>query len=475
MVEVLIVGAGPVGLNLAVCLSNLGINYRIIDKKPQATQTSNAIGVNPRTLEIWQTLGFANQALARGTNIKSSGWYDEGKLLNKIEFALVKSKYNFMLSLPQAETERLLNEQLEKMGKAIEWDTELISYTDNGNKIVAICSKKGREEKIEASWMIGCDGYRSAVRELSGISRTCHDLTQHFIMVDAQLNGNVPTDEFSISFHDDGVLFFFPMKDSIRVVAEISHDTAHKNVAVGSAQDTVIFNDILSKRFPGLSIKQIEWASSFYVHECLVDTYYKNHVVLCGDAAHTHSPAGGQGMNTGIQDTWNLSWKLAHIIRNEASEKLLESYQAERYQVGHEVLSRSGKITSIGATNNKMVQALRNFGISHLMGMDKVAAKFVNSIGQTDICYFKSKLVNHKAVTHNKVLRYQSDKIEWMLLTKYKVSAHGLPSYINIRHSDSDLLHKREFCLIRPDGYIATYANKIDEIQDFLRLNGFNL
>lgn len=467
--DVLIVGAGPVGLNLALCLSHLGISYRIIDKKSGLNTTSNAIGVNPRTLEVWQTLGIADEAIKRGLKLQAASWYDNGKFLNAADFALSKSEYKFMLALPQAHTEQLLNEQLAKFSAAVEWNTELISFTDD-SKVIAICKHQDNTEQIEANWIVGCDGYRSSVRDLSGISRVCHDLTQHFIMVDAQLNGEISHAEMSVGFHDDGILFFFPMKGSMRIVAEISGDSTHSGVKIG---DKAIFDDILSKRFPGLSIKEIEWASAFYVHECLAERYLKNHVILCGDAAHTHSPAGGQGMNTGIQDTWNLAWKLAHVLRGEASSELLESYHNERHQIGAEVLERSGRITKVGTTSNKVLQAVRNFGISHIVGLDMVASKFVNSIAQTDIYYNQSSLIDAKQVLALEKSRHQMSEISWLLLSSEPLGTQELPSFIHVKQSDEHHLVLFTMCLIRPDGYIALYANTVAEVIQFLQQNKF--
>lgn len=472
--EILIVGAGPVGLNLALCLSNLGIKYRIIDKRSGLNVTSNAIGVNARTLEIWETLGFADEALKRGLALNVATWCDDGKPLGHASFSHVDSKYKIMLSLPQAHSEQLLFEQLTKFGINVEWDTTLIELTNSNNTAQVICKKNDITEEIEAKWVIGCDGYHSTVRNLAGIERGCHDLTQHFIMVDAQLNGILPLNEMTVSFHDDGLLFFLPMRNNVRIVADISKDPEYRQIKIG---DAAIFNAILSKRFPGVSIKHIDWASAFYVHECLATQYYKNRVILCGDAAHTHSPAGGQGMNTGVQDTWNLAWKLTHILRNQASEKLLETYHMERHEVGQTVLNRSDKLTQVGSLNNKIMQAIRNFGISHLISLDKVAHKFTNSIAQTDIFYTDTSLVNTKQILHYGKARYQLEKIEWLLLVRNKLTNnHNLPNFIKIKEAPtSDLLKDLPLCLIRPDGYIALYATDISEIDNFLTINGFQI
>lgn len=469
--DVLIVGAGPVGLNLAVCLSNLGIKYRIIDKRPSLNVTSNAIGVNARTLEIWETLGFADEALKRGLQLDLATWCDSGKLLSHASFSHVDGKYKLMLSLPQADSEQLLFEQLVKFGITVEWNTKLTELTDAGDIVKVLCNKADILETIEAKWVVGCDGYHSSVRDLVGIERDCHDLTQRFIMVDARLNGILPLNEMTVSFHNDGLLFFLPMKKNVRIVADISKDPEYSKVKIG---DVAIFDAILAKRFPGVSIKHIDWASAFYVHECLVKQYYKNRVILCGDAAHTHSPAGGQGMNTGVQDTWNLAWKLAHVLRNQASEKLLETYHLERHAVGQAVLDRSEMLTKAGSLNNKIMQAVRNFGISHFVGLDKVASKFTNSIAQVDIHYTNTPLVNTKQVLYQGRARYQLKNIEWLLLARDKLSQHNLPEFIKIKEDPAaDILRDLPLCLIRPDGYIALYANDVGEITNFLRVNAF--
>lgn len=472
--QVLIVGAGPVGLNMALVLHHYGINFQIIDKKDGPNKTSNAVGVNARTLELWHKLGISELAIKAGIKLKGISWYSGTHLLSQASFANIESPYDYVVSLPQSQTEHILAKRLGELGINIRWNTELLDFNQD-NKIVSATLKTPKgEEKHTSNWIIGCDGYRSRVRELAKIERGARDLSQHFLMIDAKIDGDIPHDQLSLFFHNDGVLFFIPMQDRMRVVAEISNDHLYKDLKSGDGE---VFNLIFQKRRPGLSVARLDWSSAFYVHECLVKEYVKGCVILAGDAAHTHSPAGGQGMNTGIQDTWNLGWKLAHVLKGEARVGLLDTYHIERHQIAQDVLNRSGKMTTIASTENKIIQTIRNFGISHLINIEFVASKLVNSLAQTDICYQNSTLVMTKDVLKYGKTRYQLDGDDgWVLLSRtYTDLALDLPKFVKLKQNSYDLLAKDapRFCLVRPDGYVAVYADDIIDIHDYFRYNLF--
>lgn len=469
--DVLIVGAGPVGLHMGVCLAHMGVSFAIYDKKSGPTTSSNAVGVNPRTLEIWQSLGFIDEAIRRGLKVSGTAIHSDEKLLNLVKFDVIKSDYKFMLSLPQAHTEQLLLEQLQAANHNVNWNSELVELEQDENKVSANFTTLNGTEQVKARWIIGCDGYKSIVRELSGISRACHDLPLHFLMVDAEVKGTVPMDTVNLLFHNNGLIFTIPMLNNVRVVAEISSDEKYKSLRTCEPET---FREIINERCKDMSIGRIDWSSAFYIHECLANDYRSNRVLLAGDAAHSHSPMGGQGMNTGLQDTWNLAWKLAMVIRNEASEKLLDSYSLERRQVGHDVLERSGKLTTAATTSNAVLKYLRNFGIEHIMGFDLVRGIMANGIAQTNICYENSPLVNYQQVRHQKI-RYPEYQNGWTLLTQENLANNLFPAFITILETNEDFGHNNKFCLIRPDGYTAIYAKTIDEIKDYFKNNHISL
>lgn len=468
-VDVLIVGAGPVGLNLALALHHYGVSFRIIESKSQPVQTSNALVVNSRSLETWHAMGFADEAISRGLKLKEAKLFDSNRLLNHAPFSNIDSEFNFLLALPQAQTEALLIEQLTKHNILVERNTQLIKLEDKASEVQLSCQKGDIVEDIRAKWVVGCDGYNSSVREFAGIERDCEDLSQHFIMIDAKLSGELNFDEITTVFHTAGSLIFIPMKDRVRVIAETSHDPKYKDEKHGSEE---IFADILSQRHPGVAIDSVFWSSGFYVHECIAKSFKKGHVFLAGDAAHTHSPAGGQGMNTGIQDGWNLSWKLAQVLNGDAREQLLESYNTERRAVAQDVLKRSGLLTKVSTTNNRLAQLLRNFGVGGILNLDIVRSKVVNSLAQTDIYYSDSPLVDGEQISYHGKAKLPNSNMKWLLLSKDSIeNKGGLPEFVKIEPNHlywSD----QPLCLVRPDGYVAMCADALFEISGYFTENG---
>ena len=464
LIDVLVVGAGPVGLNLALALNKSGVQCRIIDGKSEPSKTSNAIVINARTLEIWKSMGFVDTAIANGLKLNQVQLFSSSKLLNHAGFDSVESEFNFMLSLPQAQTEKLLIAELEKYNTHVEWNTRLIDLKDTKEYVNITLNSHSKEYNTMAKWVVGCDGYHSSVRDLAEFKQECHDLTQHFIMMDAKLSGNISTNDVSIVFNSAGVMVFIPMKDNVRVMAEISNDPKFKDLKDGNLD---IFTKILNERHKGIAIDSADWISSFSIHECLTSNFRNGHVFLAGDSAHSHSPSGAQGMNTGIQDSWNIAWKLAHVIKNEAADSLLDTYSTERRGIANDVIKRSGGLTKIATTNNKFIQLLRNLGVGGILSIDLIRNKIVNSLQQTNICYQNSPLVNTEQVLYQNQTKFQNIGSKWLLLTKDEISNPNLPNFIKIVRNHvywSD----QPLCLIRPDGYIAMYANSLFEISGYL-------
>ena len=470
IVDVLIIGAGPVGLNLALALNKAGVKSRIIDSKAAPSKTSNAIGINARTLEIWKAMGIVDTAIEHGIKLNQVKLFSGNKLLNHANFDSVESEFNFMLSLPQAQTEQLLISELEKCNTHIEWNTKLTALEDTKDLVKLHLTSDNTDHQINAKWVIGCDGYHSKVRELAGFKQECQDLSQHFIMMDAKLSGDISKSDVSIVFHGAGVVVFIPMKDNVRVMAEISNDPKFKDLKEGNLD---IFTKILNERHPGVIIDSVDWLSDFHIHECLVTNFRSGHVFLAGDSAHSHSPAGAQGMNTGIQDTWNLAFKLAHVVKNEASESILDTYDIERRGIANDVIKRSGGITKVATTNNKLIQLLRNLGVGGILSIDLVRNKIVNSLQQTDICYTNTPLVNTDQVLYQNKTKFQNIGSKWYLLSKDEIPHPDLPDFIEVVRNPvywSD----QPLCLIRPDGYIAMYADSLFEISGYLVENGIH-
>lgn len=351
----LIVGAGPTGLMAALVLRRQGIDCRLIDQKTEATRTSNALGVQARSLEIWEELGFAKTALERGVPLQQAVMHFAGRTLLEIDFSHLPSRFPFILSLPQSETEALLREQLKLMGAEVEQGRCLVKLVQNAEGVLASLHDG---EEICADWVLGCDGYHSAVRQFLGADYLGGDLTEHFIMMDAPMKSDLSQTQLHGFLSKSGALMIFPMKHAVRVVAEIGHDPLYQHLSDPSLED---FQKIANKRchFP-IEFGAPSWVSSFWVHERITSQYRHGRVFLLGDAAHVHSPMGGQGMNTGMQDAYFLARKLSDVIKGRVPEPVLNTYHTERRPVAKKVLRGSTALTHLGSLQSPIWIFLRN-------------------------------------------------------------------------------------------------------------------
>lgn len=475
--DILIIGAGPVGLTLAIILQKAGIDFKIIDKKSKITSTSNAIGVNPRSLEIWKTIGIFDKACKEGLKISGLAFYANNELLHYTTVDGVVSEIDFFLSLPQSQTEQLLLTALNELGGDVMWNTELASIKQSEGLIESKCITHQQETIFRSKWLIGCDSYHSTVRDAAKIKYNCHDLEQHFLMFDGIVHGlDSKRDHFEASFHPHGAVFALPMKGATRLLFEISADPKYKNAKAGTLE---IFSNILRERCNKYSIEKINWSSSFYIHECLAEEYIKGNIILAGDAAHSHSPAGGQGMNTGIQDAWNLGWKLTQIIKGYASPKLLETYQQERKPIANDVLKRSGLILRLATANNKAIQLVRNWSIKHLFNLNKVSIDIANQLAQTDIHYETPLIeITTSFIPATKSRIILNDMNIWHIFIVNGTNTKAIPSKIvAIEYMDQDKIwwSNAKMCLVRPDGHIAMYADDIEDISQYFIDNDFNI
>lgn len=471
---VLIIGAGPVGLTAAAMLVHNGVHVRIIDKKPLATQTSNAVAVHARTLELLSIIGLTEKFLEAGRLAKSMEMYTNRHHLASINLDLIESRYNYVCCVPQFVTEQILIDYLQQHDVLVERSHELISIDGDVNHSVTAVTNK---ETIEANWMLACDGFRSKARELLAIPYEGDDMKLDFMMIDAPVTWDLSLDSLYGCFSDDVSLALFPMKKSVRMIAEISHAPQYKNIE----PDENVFMDIAERCVPGsMVIGKLLWRSKFWIHERLAREYLKGHVILAGDAAHAHSPAGGQGMNTGMHDTINLAWKLAMVIKGVAHEDLLTTYQEERRPVAQQVLSTSGHLTEVALTKNVILSNLRNVLMPLVTKLNVVQKKIIGFIGETAINYEKSSLVAGHSYHH----LHPGDRSAWInpasglkhTLIDFKGDASVVfagNQWMEIVSANTvdlpDDLKKLDnvYCVLRPDFYIGYLGDSVNEIQQY--------
>lgn len=391
--DVLIVGAGPVGMTMALELARYGIKVRVVDEAPHRTALSKALIVWSRTLELMDRAGIADKMVAAGYKVEAAHLTAGEQTIGRLTFDGVESAYRFALMLPQSETERILEDLLAEIGIKVDREVELLNFNDKGNTVVAtLRHPNGAEETTEAAWLIGCDGAHSTVRQQLGMEFAGATSPIDWVLADVHLEGIPRLPEIHAIWHSDGVLVTFPIEATrYRIIADAG------TVPEGSAQlpqpTLQDIQNILDKRYPGgVRATDAVWLSAFRISERKVADYRAGRVFVAGDAAHVHSPAGGQGMNTGMHDACNLAWKLALVVRGAAPENLLNSYSEERSPIAAEVLKVTGRVTDMAMLGNKLAQEVRNHMAYLMLGLNPVRNLAANLVSETTLGYADSPL-----------------------------------------------------------------------------------
>jgi 2-polyprenyl-6-methoxyphenol hydroxylase-like FAD-dependent oxidoreductase len=389
---VLIVGAGPVGMTIASELARYGVAVRLVDKAARRTDKSKALVLWSRTLELLDRGGGSAPFVDAGFKAEAVNFIAGNKVIGRVDMGSVQSPYPYALMLPQSETERLLEERLHDLGVSVEREVELATFksTDDGVEAV-LRHADGREETVSADWLVGCDGAHSAVRHALGAPFTGETLDSDWMLADVHMRGYpCPDSEASVYWHRDGVFVIFPISPGrYRVIADLPPSGAEHP----SAPTLEEVQALIDRRGPpGLVAFDPIWLAGFRINGRKVTDYRWGRAFLVGDAAHVHSPAGGQGMNTGMQDAFNLAWKLALVVRETCGERLLDSYSPERSRVGDEVLKAAGRLTTIGTMRNPVAQSVRNL-VGHLMlGLVPVQHAFADNMTEVTVGYPDSPL-----------------------------------------------------------------------------------
>ncbi|MFG2052957.1 FAD-dependent monooxygenase [Micromonospora sp. NPDC048930] len=359
--DVLVVGAGPTGLTAAVELARRGVECRVIDKlAAPAGQADKAIGVHCRTMELWEEQGIVREAMDAGIWLTGNMVFVNGVETHRMSWELPGLPYAH-LGLPQYETERLLTQRLATLGVRPQRGVELVSFTQDDDGVSAVvATPDGGTETVRAKYVIGCDGAHSRVRELLGLtfSGGLGRFPQLFMLGDVDVDWDMPDGHLLRFLHEtdgrmDGMLVCVPLRGERRYrIATLAPprffaQTGGQDAPPGFSEelaeptpaDVQAALDHLAP--PGTRASNLRWSSVFRISHGIVDRYRDGRVFVAGDAAHLHPPAGGQGMNTGIQDAWNLAWKLALAVRGVAAPGLLDSYETERRPEGEEIVGRA--------------------------------------------------------------------------------------------------------------------------------------
>src|SRR5579864_8310227 len=391
--QVLVVGAGPTGLVLACGLLARGIQTRIIDKGDGVVLQTRALGVHARTLEVLDMMGLAERFLDHGQVVRRFHMYTDGRTLVRLELGRNGSKYGFMLDVPQQMTEIILRQRVIELGGTVENGTELRSLcVDPGGVNATVIEPGGTTRAITAGWVVGADGAHSRVRSELGLDFVGHPYAQDWLLADVHLDWGRPDDEMHAFFRRDGrPLICMPMRDHRwRVILPFAGERDPGGPAAPTLEE---IRQLVGERAPEpVPVSDPAWLATFRCHRRSTNVYRRGRVLLAGDAVHIHSPAGGQGMNTGIMDAHNLAWKLALVASGRAPEALLDSYGAERGPVAADVLALTHALVKLGTVANPGPRAVRNTVVPLAGHLASVQRRAVRRISHVHVAYPSSPL-----------------------------------------------------------------------------------
>jgi 2-polyprenyl-6-methoxyphenol hydroxylase-like FAD-dependent oxidoreductase len=358
--SVLIVGAGPTGLVLALWLTKQRVPVRIIDKAPKPGTTSRALAVHARTLELYEQLDLADAVVEQGYTVPGFRIWLGGRERARVPFEKIVSNltpYGFLQIFPQDEHESLLIERLEGFGIKVERLTELIGYDEGGNGISArLRGPDGGERSVEAAFIAGCDGAHSKVREAMGTGFPGGTYPQIFYVADVAGQGPAFNGDLNGELDESDFLAIFPLADKgrIRLIGAIKPGQ-------GKNADELRFDDIsdFAVKSLGLKVDEVNWFSTYHVHHRVTEHFRRGRAFLLGDAAHIHTPVGGQGMNTGIGDAINLAWKLKAVLTGRAPDALLDTFEAERRAFALRLVQTTDRAFNIAAAEGHLAEIIR--------------------------------------------------------------------------------------------------------------------
>lgn len=504
--KVLIIGAGPTGLMMASQLARFGVDFIIIDQKATITNKSKALAVQARTMEAYQQMGIAEAAVEQGMIGRAVNFVINGKRLRRINLANIGegiSPFPYINMLEQSKNEGLLNHFIEAHGNGVLWNTSLVNFTQNDEGVTAILSHKdGEQLTIKADWMIGADGASSPVRKDLGMTFKGDTYEQTFFVADVELKWKFEGHELYICLDKGNFLACFPMKGDghFRLVGAVSPSMLSKPVL--SFQE--VLRELLPKLNFELELQKEKWFATYKIHHRVVSSFQRGRCFLAGDAAHIHSPAGGQGMNTGLMDAYNLAWKLALVVQEKASPKLLKTYNEERLPFAQQLVNTTDTAFESIISTNPIIQFFR---LNILPSALKFATSFertrklaFRTVSQTAVNYRKYTLSrNYQDASFTKKAPKAGDRFpyfptitgttfNWLKGTSFQViyfytikdnsAIQQLENYFNLsklaiqlhqitKNKDASIfdhlgIQKEGLFIVRPDMYIGYRSGSVD-------------
>lgn len=463
--DVIIIGAGPTGLSLACQFVRYGIDFVILEKREGVTPYSKAIGVHARTLEIYEQLGLAQKALQQGAIAGKARMLAGGEVRGEIDLSNIGeglSAYPFVLMLEQSKNEQLLYEYLQRHQKEVLWKTELESFSQNDSGVTSqVKTADGTFRIIKANYLVGCDGPKSLVRHTLGLEFEGSTFERMFYVADTQIDWNLGHEALNVCLSKDSFVIFFPLKGDrrYRIVGVFPEEFAKDE---GDILYEEIEQRIKEETKLDLGIHDVEWFSTYKVHTRRVNKFSEGNCFLAGDSAHIHSPAGAQGMNTGIQDGYNLAWKMALVLKEKADEKLLASYNEERLENAKHLLHTTDRLFQFAAGPGRFLEFFRSRVFpsiaKYILRLDTVKKFIFPLISQIGINYRIHALSLHAGDENFKVK-----------------AGDRMPYFLVDGESIYDKLHKPGFhWLVFSDGHNDYQALRIELESQYADLVDFN-
>jgi 2-polyprenyl-6-methoxyphenol hydroxylase-like FAD-dependent oxidoreductase len=507
---VIICGAGPTGLMLAAQLLRFKIDFIIIDKKSAPTTESRAVVVQARSMEIYEQMNLSDKIIADAVKADGICFWRHGKKVSEAKFENLGSDvspFDFVIMYEQSKNETLLYHHLQANNYEVEWNTEFISNKEDGSDFIVTIKQADKEIEIKTKYIVACDGAKSKVRELAAMEFSGGTYENVFYVADTHVQADVCNNSINFFVANDTFNLLFPMVGDkrFRAIGILPKQFHHQN----EISFTEVSEQVKKDAELDLGFNNTQWYSTYRLHHKKVKTFSKGNIFFCGDAAHVHSPAGGQGMNTGLQDAYNLAWKLALVINGEAKKILLNTYHEERNPIAESLLKTTDRMFNIMSQNKKLNVLLRMYIVPaimpSMMSIQSVRKKMFQLISQTEINYEDSSLSNGKAGKIKAGMRFPYVKLsinnqiisvfhlirnnadQPFLLLTYNVNQQTSITYdciktvhIEKNSFNDEALNNANFslsfyCLLRPDNYISYIDTAFDaeefyhHVQSFLK------
>src|SRR5215216_6136041 len=484
--DVIIIGGGPTGLSLACQLIRYGIDFVLVEKNDTFTPFSKAIGVQARTLEIYEQMELATPAIELGTIATRVRLIEGGEVRGEMHlanFGRDMSQFAFLLLLEQSKNEELLYNFIKSHNRDVLWKTELENFSQDAAGVTAqVKTASGESQTINGKFLVGCDGASSPVRHGLGLIFEGSTFERLFYVADARVDWELPHDALHVCLAREVFTAFFPMKgeNRYRIVGTFPES---KNQEQGEVLYEEIEREIKDKAELSLEISDVKWFSLYKVHSRRVNKFSEGRCFLAGDSAHIHSPAGAQGMNTGIQDAYNLAWKLALVIKGEADETLLDTYNEERLANAKRLLETTDRMFELAAGSHWLMSFIRTTIFPPVAGfmasLESVSKRVFPLISQIGINYRDDSLSQHTDDESEQVRA--GDRLPYFLVDgrsifdKLKAPKFHLLIFSNGNHADVCGEFVREFghladCQIIPiDARVSEIFEKEKEFSVFLR------